>query len=380
MRFSNSLFQAVRPIRRRKSPRHVRRAGNRRPLLEVLEARVMLTANWSNYLPDNRPDGGMLNNNNVSLAVDDALVAGDGATANTPVYDSKADGHTTISFLTSDVMPSQTPYPYNKIEASVTLGGVSMGTAEYNAFEGYAQIGLQVDTGSFDTGEYNYSVSFTFWNGSTQVTSLSVIDELGHVSVINRRNIPGTNWHSEFGTGWSLPGLDQLVIQHGMSNRPDGVLLVTGADETAWFDETTPYNFSPNEGPFDFSTLTTDGSGTYTLTAPDQSQRVFDVVGNVGLLHTRVDRDGNTIATYDYDDMDGDGTADELTSITDYFGRVTTFDYNGGPVVKTITDPAGDANRTGVLHERSPERLAAVHYRSRSRHQFLTAGQSPHSI
>jgi len=144
----------------------------------------------------------------VLVTPDNGITTLNHSTVLHPQYDSNADGHVTLTFPA--YIPDGT---FDRIEAEVTVGGVSMGTAEFNEFHGTGQFGLEVDASSLSTGHYNYSVTFTFWNGSDPA-GIGPVTQYGAVNVINRVNNPtaGT-WNSEFGTGWSLPSVDRLIIQ-----------------------------------------------------------------------------------------------------------------------------------------------------------------------
>jgi RHS repeat-associated protein len=317
----------------RKAKSNSRRVTKRRAYVEALEDRRVMTASLQNYFPDNRPDGGLLQHTPVALTVDDGLVTGDQQNPISPIYDSRANAHPIINFTAT--MPTGAGSSFNKIEATITLGGVSMGTADYSAVSGTAQFGAEVDATSLTTGEYNYSVSFTFWNGSTPV-SLTASNATGHVTVLNRVDDSSTStWHSEFGNGFTLPGLDRLYYTNSVSNHPDGVLLVTGSDQATWFDKATSTTFTRTPGPYDFSTVVKNTDGTFTVTDPDGSIRNFD---SSGFLTSRADRNNNTIATYHY-------TSGNLQWIMDQFGRYTFFDYPGSdPLVGSITDFCSDSS------------------------------------
>ncbi len=122
-----------------------------------------------------------------------------------------------------------------------------------------------------------------------------------------------------FGQGWSLAGVEQLVSVTG------GALLVDNSTGSVRFFSlsgstyTSPLN--------DFGTLTYSG-GTYTYTAPDQTQWTFASNGN---LSTIVDSDGLT-RTFSYN---GSGL---LTLINDPDGSTATFTYSSG-LLSTIAEP-----------------------------------------
>jgi YD repeat-containing protein len=73
------------------------------------------------------------------------------------------------------------------------------------------------------------------------------------------------------------------------------------------------------------------------------------------ILSTRTDRAGN-VTTYTYIDADGDGKQDEIKTITDPVGHLTTFNYTGS-YVTSITDPY---NRVVTLQYDAGNHLAAI--------------------
>jgi len=74
---------------------------------------------------------------------------------------------------------------------------------------------------------------------------------------------------------------------------------------------------------------------TYTLTDQYGNKTNFSATGNVT---SRVDTNSNSTA-YTYVDGDSDGQTDDLSTVTDPWGRVTTFAYSGG-LLTSVTDHA----------------------------------------
>ena len=105
-------------------------------------------------------------------------------------------------------------------------------------------------------------------------------------------------------------------------------------------------------GPYAFSTLVLNGGGTYTLTDQYGDKINFSSNGNVT---SRVDAAGNSTA-YAYVDGDSDGQTDDLSTVTDPWGRVTTFAYSGG-LLATVTD---NASRVTTIGHDSQGRITSV--------------------
>lgn len=82
--------------------------------------------------------------------------------------------------------------------------------------------------------------------------------------------------------------------------------------------------------PGEFSILRENTDGTFTRTMKDGTQFIFDAQG---LQTSMVDRNGNT-NVYAYDAID------QLETITDPQGLITTFVYSGN-LLQSVTDPAG---------------------------------------
>jgi RHS repeat-associated protein len=198
------------------------------------------------------------------------------------------------------------------------------------------QISLQSDAGSLATGRYDYTVETTAnYSGSSTTTTSS-----GTITLINEESSP-------FGEGWTLDlagnaagfpagAFDRLHVVTG------GVILNQGAGKSLWFASNGPNAFTTPAG--DFSTLVKNGDNTYTRTLKTGVKQNFN---SAGMQTSLVDLNNNTI-TFAYTDADSDGQVDELSTITDANGLVTTLAYPGtcgagsSPArACTITDPAG---------------------------------------
>src|SRR5205085_1460970 len=81
------------------------------------------------------------------------------------------------------------------------------------------------------------------YTGSTSTTTYT-----GYQAVVNRAT-------SEYGKGWWLDGLDQLVTSGS------GALLVRGNGDTLWFQDNSG-TYAKAAGDIDFSTLVKNGNNT----------------------------------------------------------------------------------------------------------------------
>jgi RHS repeat-associated protein len=194
---------------------------------------------------------------------------------------------------------------------------------------------IQVDASDLPTGVYNWNLTAQIYGDGdvpvegTEYYKNEASYDYSPLHVVNRIG-------SSFGDGWSLPGLDQLIIQHDLSGRPDGVALLSSDDALIWFGE--DYDNEANtyyireRNPYNFSELLKDDySNTYTLTDPDGTVHNFD---GDGFLTSVVDRNGNTITSYHYES----GLVDRITQLPDFDGPTTTFEYNEDDLIWKITD------------------------------------------
>jgi RHS repeat-associated protein len=205
-----------------------------------------------------------------------------------------------------------TPYDFSSASLSIQPDeNLNTGVYEWNV---YTDVYLEGDSvhGRSDDGPYILN------DGNTQY----------FVHVVNRTS-------SAFGDGWSLPGLDQLIIQDGTGGKPEGVALLQSNDALIWFGGSTPNedelhtDYTREDNPYNFSTLQKlDSVNTYTLTDPDGTVHNFD---SSGKLTSVVDRNGNAINTYFYN-MDG-----QVDFITDVAGHGTKFEYTDNRI-SSITD------------------------------------------
>lgn len=149
--------------------------------------------------------------------------------------------------------------------------------------------------------------------------------------VIGRRQLNDTllvinRTQSLFGERWWLPSLDRLVPSAG------GAAWLTGRNLAWWFSLQVGSYQTPDGL---FSTLTKISDG-FVLRDKFGDSEQFD---SQGLLQARVDRLGNR-TSYTYTDADADGQVDDLASITDPRGHVTSYLYAGGRLER-VRDFAG---------------------------------------
>ena len=135
---------------------------------------------------------------------------------------------------------------------------------------------------------------------------------------------------SHYGSGWSIPGLQQID-----SGTPGSTLMI--ADGT-----NAPEEFALTDGvhytgaAIDTSTLTWNSSSNiYTRNYQDGSVVTFN---SHGQEISSSDPNGNTTSFAYVTSGAADGA---LATITDPVGLVTTLTYNSSGELKTVTDPAG---------------------------------------
>jgi RHS repeat-associated protein len=201
----------------------------------------------------------------------------------------------------------------DSIDAQLTFNGVVEDVVSYDTTDLAAgdslRIALQANALSVPTGRYDYAVTITSWFGTTSVNRIYS----GSKIIVNRTD-------SEFGGGWWLDGLDQLVSSDA------GALLVHGNGDALWFPSNVSGGYEHAAGDISFCTLVKNENETYTLTAKNGTKSYFS---SAGLLTTVSDVNGNTLH-YEYIDADDDDVIDEISQITDPFDRETTFSYING--------------------------------------------------
>jgi RHS repeat-associated protein len=296
-----------------------------------------------------------------------------------PVTFRSASHHLPVTFRSASVASFRARARIDFSHETGTSRAYFGGTSSDGLFE----FTLQADAGSLPSGRYVWNINIGYYQhvGDVDVpipfyqTSYQVAQD-----VINRDN-------SDFGTGWELPELDRLAFSSFTIGEVTyhGVDLITGTNHAVWYTtgatvgDDTSFSLE-GQNPYasgDLIEIHTGGGGgggaslsddseTYTLTAWDGTKSVFD---SDGLLRSRVDRLGNTLRTYDYDEngiltsitdgptghithFENDGT--HITSATDFYesevpgvAQTTTFRYEDNRLVAVTTpDPDGETGST----------------------------------
>ena len=203
------------------------------------------------------------------------------------------------------------------VAATLTFNSVAGTTWYYNTSTmtpgDVQQIALQANATSLSTGRYGYSVQLVDESSSNTTYTYS-----GTATVLNQSS-------SAFGDGWTIDGLEQ-IIPAGTS----GVILSLGNNgESLFFAGNPSVNSNYTTPAGNFSTLTLTSSG-YTQTLPDGTQVTFN---SSGYETATIDLNNNH-TTYSYNG------SNQLTSIEDQYGNLTTLTYSSGHL-STIEDPAG---------------------------------------
>src|SRR5262249_38213372 len=157
------------------------------------------------------------------------------------------------------------------------------------------------------TGRYSYSAQVIDYRVTNTTTTLS-----GSLNVLNDSG-------SGLGAGWTLRGLEQVTSATG------GVVLDLGeGGRTLWFSGSPGVGSNYTTPAGDFSTLTRT-SGGYTHTLPDGTQITFN---SGGYETATIDLNG-LHTTFSYNG------SNQISTIKDPYGKLTTFTYSGG-VIQTI--------------------------------------------
>jgi RHS repeat-associated protein len=202
------------------------------------------------------------------------------------------------------------------VAATLTFNGTAGTTYYYNTSQltpgDVQQVALQANASSLGTGRYSYSVQLVDEYSTPTTTTYT-----GTATVLNEST-------SAFGAGWTLAGLEQIIPASG------GVILTNGGT-SLWFSG----SFGSGGGTFtdpagEFSTLTLNSNGTFTRTLTDGTQITFN---SAGYQTATINLSGQS-TTYTYNG------SNQLQSIEDPYGNLTTIAYNNGKL-STIEDPAG---------------------------------------
>jgi YD repeat-containing protein len=303
----------------------------------VPSAAVFYLGEWLSNSPDDCP---------CSCSQVD-VTKGDAATTDAGwlQYSSQTQSHPVLMFALSA--------PFDqivKIEAEVTVGDINSPYFQTDVYfgapsqgvidNGLAIFGVQFDAGSMSAGVYDWQVDLRIYEEGLYYESThssgSYDPDVRPVHIANRDD-------SQYGDGWSMIYDARLMIQDGLPGQADGVALVTGNNDVTWFYSSGGGGYTREGNSTNFSDLQKDDNGTGTAT--DDAYILSDPYGTVstfdyqGLLQTVVDRNGNALATYTY----GTGAdADKVVDIEDQAGRHTHFEYDSGLLV-AVTDFYGTA-------------------------------------
>jgi YD repeat-containing protein len=174
------------------------------------------------------------------------------------------------------------------------------------------QIALQASASSLGTGRYAYSMQVVDHGMSLTTTTYS-----GTATVLNESSDP-------LGAGWSVAGLEQITSASG------GVILSLGAGGASLWFASSGGSGAYTSPAGDFSTLTQlPSGGGWTRTLTDGTEYTFN---SSGYETASIDRNG-LHTTFSYDG------SNQLSSIEDPYGNLSTFTYSGG-YLNTIQDPS----------------------------------------
>jgi len=250
------------------------------------------------------PDGGVLTTGNLQLS---ELLTPD----QTFVYRSDSLAKPIIAVETQLAPGTAVP---DAVTAKLTFNGVAGTTYSYSTASLVAgqsmRFALQTDGSALATGMYDYTVEII-----TTKTGVATSQSFtGRQAIVNRNA-------SEFGANWWLDSLDRLV------DSGAGALLIAGDGGTLWFPKSGS-TYLHADGDQSYSTLVKNGDNTFTRTTKYGDKANFSTTG---LLTSLLDTNSNT-RTYAYADRNSNGIANEVISITDPFGRVSTVNYTSGKV------------------------------------------------
>ena len=217
--------------------------------------------------------------------------------------------------------------PPTTVYAQLTVGGAVRASASYYGWSstaGTRQVALTFDAAAAGLGSGIHSFSLLIRNqydGATNDTTVT-----GEILVASRTG-------SEFGSGWWIGGLEQLVLSQS-GNR---ILWLGGDGSAAVYDSVAAATWVRAAGPFR-DTLTLSG-GVYTRRLRHHVQVKFDATGRH--LQT-VDRAGR-VTQFAWDTVNGHTRLVSIT-VPKVSGTAQTysFGYQGASALLAYTqDPAG---------------------------------------
>ena len=333
--------------------KQIPRQAARRLHLETLEERTVFST-YMLYLGQNCPG----NSSSTCPCTCSPVQTTDGdaavVNANMVSYNSSSDP---VAVMMFEVVGAAEIVDSEYVEVDLTVGTQATqsiyyagGSSAEGAYAGDAiLVGFQIDTSGMTSGAYSWHAETHEWAMEDGVlTDLTTFDTnyadyhlsngANNALQIVNRGTGGFGGHTttNFGDGWSLPQMDQLNIQNDIDGQPDGVALVTGTNNVIWYDSSSTTTegdyttYTPSANPYSDSKLVeNDIDGTYQLQDLDGTLHNFDADG---VLQSVIDRNGNVLDTYHYNDDN------QLDWITDAVGRTTKFDYNDDGEVSAITD------------------------------------------
>ena len=230
------------------------------------------------------------------------------------------------------------------LDAQITFsgaGGTLTGQKVYWQVDPTANdvtVSVQTDLSSLKSGQYGYTIVAHFLGKERVSTGTLLLDN---------------EIDSVFGTGWRMPGVQSLDIP---TDQPDSVDVVDAGGQMETYDlvsDPASIGCAPTPGSQGTYISALDGrttieklaDGTWQRTLPDGTMEIYDPSQSaptdpdlpnlvMPIPVTKVtDRYGN-VTEYHYDG------AGHLVEIDDPVGLKTTFEYSGDHVT-TITDPGG---------------------------------------
>ena len=199
-------------------------------------------------------------------------------------------------FLSFDVrILGSTTRTYNAVLAIGTM--TQSVSVSGNSLTGPKRITFAFDASSFATGYYGYSLNLTPTNGGSSVPT-----KTGTKAVVN-------NSQSDFGNRWSLTGISRLHSTNA------GIGRFEAGGKSQLFTQTAN-GYQVPTGFFGTFTATRNSQGNLTGYALAYTGGPTENYNTNGLLTSVVELTGRK-TLYEYIDGDGDGQADEISTIKD---------------------------------------------------------------
>ena len=208
-----------------------------------------------------------------------------------------------------------------------------------------------LNTEGLESGKLDYAFEVHFYDSNDQAMGTAEYFGSGSYVFQNRTD-------SVFGPGWWADDLEYLVEQTG------GVAWIQRQGHGTWFEESGSSYTNPS-GVFGTLTKDTTAGNEHFLWTDHRgnSARYENAPGTSRwLLAARIDANGND-QTYIYEDKDSDGFADDLTKITDVFGRETILAYHtAGPGLGKLESTTDFAGRVTDFNYNSEGQLESIEY------------------